>query len=245
MSRTASRHSKFSIEPSERLLNVVAEQIKMPLMQIAHRAELAQQLENDLMASLSQIESTASSAIKLLDNYLLCVSLAHNSQYLQLEPISISSVLASVAHELGNFASQNNCELELHLAGKYEPIMAHSIGLQAALTSLGYVFIEAQAGLDNIKRPVLKLGAHRSHGGIAAGIFADIEGLGANVYQRGRSLYGRARQPLNQISNSSGAGLFVADSLFNSMSAHLRVARHQRLCGLAATFAPSRQLEFI
>lgn len=228
----------------EKLLQVLAEQMKLPLLQIARRAELAR-LNGDTETSLDTIELTADGALQLIDSYLLSLKLAQAQASLQLEPVSISAVLNQTAHQLDKLAKQYDCELELHLAGRYEPIMAHRAGLEAALTSLGYVFIEAQSNAPHTNRPVLKLAAHRSKTGIVAGLFADLDGLSADMYRRARSLYGHARQPLNQLSSSSGAGIFVADSLLSSMSARLRIAHHQKLTGLAATFSSSNQLHLV
>jgi len=50
-------------------------------------------------------------------------------------------------------AKQYQCKLELHLSGRYEPVMANKAGLEAALTSLGYVFIEAQSTLAHQGNP--------------------------------------------------------------------------------------------
>jgi len=123
--------------------------------------------------------------------------------------------------------------------------MAHKAGLEAALTSLGFVFIEAQAAQAHERQPIIKLAAHRSRAGIVTGMFADTQDLGADMFRRARGLYGRARQPLNQLTAASGAGVFVADSLITSMSAKLRIARHQNLTGLAATFLPSQQMSIV
>ncbi len=233
-----------SIKNGERLLNALAEQMKLPLLQIARRAELARD-EIDTAQALETIELAADNALKLLDYYLLSTKLAQAQPYLQLEPVSISSVLNDTAHELSRLAKQHNCELELHLAGKYEPVMAHKAGLEAALTSLGYVFIESQSGQTTGQRSLIKLAAHRSRSGIVAGMFANLDGLGASMYKRAQQLYGHARQPLVQLTSSTGAGVFVAESLLSSMSVHMHVARHQKLTGLAATFAPSRQTTLV
>jgi hypothetical protein len=123
--------------------------------------------------------------------------------------------------------------------------MAHREGLEAALTNLGMVLIESQAAMDeNKKRPII-LAAHRSRNGTVAGIFTEIEGLSPQILKQAKALHGYARQPLNSVLHSSGAGLFVADSILEAMSAHLRVARHHKLSGLAATFLPSQQLSIV
>ena len=219
--------------------------MKLPLLQIARRVELARLTTAEPDNLLDSIELTADGALQLIDSYLLSTKLAKAHASLQLEPVSVSAVLNETAHQLERLAKQNDCEVELHLAGRYEPVMAHRAGLEAALTSLGYVFIEAQSSLPHTARPVLKLAAHRSKTGIVAGMFADLEGLSADMYRRAHNLYGQARQPLTQLLASSGAGVFVADSLLSSMATRLRIAHHQKLTGLAATFTPSSQLNLM
>lgn len=229
---------------SERLFLVLAEQLKQPLLQIARDAELGRITgrSEDLLGS---IELTADTALKLLDNYLLSTRLAKLKESIELEPVSIAAVLNDTLHNLDNIAKQYRCDLELHLSGKYEPILANKAGLEAALISLGFVFIEAQGSIPHEHRPVLKVAAHRSRSGIVAGMFADVEGLSAEMYRRARQLYGRSHQPLAQLSSASGAGVFVADSLLSSMSTELRIAHHQKLSGLAATFIPSKQMSLV
>lgn len=231
-----------SAQNQEQLFNVLAENIKQPLLHIARQAELAR-MTNNYTSSLAAIELTADSTLRLLDNYLLSIKLSQANA--SLEPVSISAVLDNSAHQLAKLAQQFNCDLEVHLAGKYEPVMAHKSGLEAALTSLGYVFIESQSSLDHPNKPVLKLAAHRSHSGIVAGLFMNLEGVSSDIYRRAQNLYGLVQQPSTNQNYANGAGIFVADSLLSSMSAHLRVAKHQKLSGLAATFLPSRQMVLV
>ena len=234
------RHQHFA---DERLLQLLAEQIKLPLLQIARQAELARSTDQPFEL-LSSIEDTADSSLKLLDSYLLSLRLARASSSVQLEPVSVAAVLSDTAEGLSKLAKQYDCKLELHLSGRYEPIMAHRAGLEAALTSLGYVFIEAQSAAAD-GQAVIKLAAHRGKTGIVAGMFANIEGLSADMFRRAHHLFGQAHQPLSHLTAGSGAGVFVADSLLASMSARLRIARHQKLSGLAATFPTSSQLNLI
>jgi hypothetical protein len=228
----------------DRLLQLLGEQMKLPLLQIARQAELAR-MSAGPAELLESIELAADGALKLIDSYLLSLRLAHSQASLQLEPVSVAAVLNDTAHQLGHLARQYECKLELHLSGRYEPIMAHRAGLEAALMSLGYVFIEGQSAMPAQKQTVIKLAAHRSKSGIVAGMFASTDGLSADMYRRARRLYGQAHQPLTSLPASSGAGVFVADSLLASMSARLRIAHHQKLTGLAATFMPSSQLNLI
>jgi hypothetical protein len=234
---------KYSTDEQQRLLHALAEQLKLPLLQISRQAELVG-LTND-MTALDTVRLTANSALQLLDNYLLSTRLSGAETLVTLEPVSLSAVLQDTAQRLNEVAGLYQCELELQLAGRYEPVMAHRAGLEAALMSLGYVFIEAQSARPHVRRPVVTLAAHRTRWGIVGGMYADLEGLSADMYRRAQTLYGRARQPLTQLSASNGAGVFVADSLLSSMSTHLRIAHHRKLTGLAATFQPSKQLSLV
>ncbi len=225
----------------ERLLLALAEQLKVPLMQIARRAELMQLTRNSKQHTAA-IELTADNALRLIDNYILSTRL-HADKTIMLEPVSLASVLHDTAQSLSKLADDYNCKLELHLSGRYEPVMAHREGLQAALISIGHDMIEAE--VQQTKNPIVTLAAHRGKKGIVAGIFGDAEGLTADMFRRSRTLYGQTKQPLNTVSAHPATGIFVAYSLLNSMAARLRVAHYHKLSGLAATFLPSHQLRLI
>lgn len=227
-------------ETDQRLLLALAEQLKVPLLQIARRAELLQNARKNTR-QLAIIEMTADNALRLIDHYLLSIRL--KAEGAALEPVSVASVLHDTAQALSKLAADYNCRLEMHLSGRYEPVMAHREGLEAALTSLGHDLIEAEAQQN--KQPVITLAAHRGKKGIVAGVFGDSGGLTADMFRRARLLYGTARQPLNTVSANPATGIFVADSLLYSMRARLRVAHHHKLSGLAATLLPSQQLALL
>jgi hypothetical protein len=217
--------------PNERLLQAMAEELKLPLLQIARQAELSNQKE---------IELSATQALWFVDSYLLSQQLLQQPR-LELEPVAVSAVLQDVAHLLDGLAKQYNCGLELQISGRYMPAMAHRQALQTALIGLGSSLITASQD----KKPHLILAAHRTRTGIVAGVFSQTEGLSQAVYQRGRDLYGKARQPMQEFTSHSGAGIFVAAELLGSMESALRVARHHKLTGLAATLQQSRQLVLV
>lgn len=226
-----------------RLFDTLAEDLKLSYLTIARTTELAK-LEGEL-THLDTVASVAGSALELLDNYLLSMRLQRAGEDLLLEPVSLAASLSDIAHQLEAAAHQQRCDIELHIAGKYQPIMAHSAGLSAALLSLGHVFIAAQGQKQHTARPVIKLAAHRTRYGIVAGLFTDSEGLTTDMLRRARQLYGKSRSPMSQFAVNADAGVFVADSLLRNMSPGLRVARYQKLAGLAATFAPSQQLALV
>ena len=227
------------------VLQAVAEQLKVPLTIIARQAELNQALGTVESSDLRAIHVQATTALTLVDCYLLGLSLAQGQTQLSLEPVSLSSVLTSTAHDLYYLARQNNVDLEVQVAGKYEPVMANQRGLKAALLSLGYGLIEA-GGADQARRQKhLTLSAHRTPHGLVAGMYGEYEDLEAHEWRTALKLCGQASQPFTALCAGSGAGLFVADTILRSMTTQLRVGRRQKEAGLAATFRPSQQLVFV
>jgi hypothetical protein len=222
----------------DRLLRALAEQLKLPLLHIARAAELGIKTGQEMQGTIMQ---TADMALQLIDGYLLTTDL-HSQQVLELEPVSISAILHDTAQRLAPLAEQYGCEVDVHLSGKYAPVMAHRQSLEIAFTMLGYAFIEA--GVTAGERRMI-LGAHRSKNGLVAGIFGDQPGLSTDMYRRARALYGTARQPFTSVTPAAGAGVFIADSLLSPQSSPLHVAYHQKLAGLAATLLPSHQLRLV
>ncbi len=217
--------------------------MKLPLLQIGRQAELGQL--SDPAAAVKSIQTTAEMALHLMDSYVLGVKLAtQEAELFELEPVSISSVLYEAGAELGPIAKAYDVQLDLILDGKYGPVMANKRGLQSALVSLGYALIEALPALD---RPQLRLqlAAHRCRYGIVAGLYSDAEEISTKALRQGRQLYGRARQPLTDISAGSGAGVFVADAILHAMSSQLTVSKHHKLRGIGVVLQPNPQMQLV
>jgi hypothetical protein len=178
-------------------------------------------------------------AIQLIDSYLLGLQV-QGQPVLELEPVSVASMLQDVAHRLTPYAKQYSLELEVSLSGKYGPVMANRSQLEAAYMALGHSLIEAQTG----EQPRIVLAAHKSANGIVAGVFSDGN-MTTDIFRRARALYGQARQAAPGLSAQSGAGIFIANSILESMQAPLRVAHHHKMSGLAATLLPSQQLQLV
>lgn len=230
----------FTNAPDERLLRALAEQLKMPFMHIARRAEVARSVGDSGESVLISIEQTADIALKLLDSYLLSIQL-ESLPSLELEPVSVSAVLQDTAHQLHAFAKQYDHELQVDIRHRYQPVMAHRLGLESAFLSLGYAFIESLS--RDSKMPIV-LGVHRSNNGLVAGVFGE-QSLSADALKRGHALYGSARQAMPAMSSSAGAGVFIANSLLSQLQAPLRVSKHNKLTGLASTLLPSEQLVLV
>ncbi len=233
----------------ERLFLGLAEQLARPLLTVARMAELA---DGDLAAGSDpaaaaerwqMVRAIADSSLQLVEGYALSLRVHGRVTPLALEPVTMSSLLYDTAHDLAAFAKQYGVELELDSGPRLQPILADRTVLQSALTSLGQVFVLAQAESD--EPSAVRLAAHRSRYGVVAGLYGHLPQLGADSLRRAHALQGRARQPLQRLVSGPAAGVFVADSLLRTLTARLHVARLHGLYGLAATLQPSSQLQLV
>jgi hypothetical protein len=226
---------------SQQLLLHVAEELKLPLQQIARQAEFGLLTgEGDLGA----IQNTADMAMRLIDNYAFGLRLALEPEQLVVEPVSVSSVLYDSCQELNGLAKRYGVHLDLDIGGRYGPVMANRIGLQSALVSLGAAIIEALPALES-SQLTLHLATHRSRYGIVAGVYTDSNRLSATALESGRNLHGKSRQPLINLTHTSGAGIFVADHIMRAMHLKLRSSRHNRLYGLGTVLQPNPQMQLV
>jgi hypothetical protein len=226
---------------SQQLLLSVAEHLRLPLLQLARQAELGRLTKQ---ADLETMQATADSALRLLDSYTLGVRLSLEPEALEIEPLSVSSVLYDAGQQLDAMAKAYGVGLELHIAGRFGPVMAHRGGLQSALVSLGMALIEALPAHES-PQLTLQLATHRCRYGIVAGLYADTERLTNEALKQGKLLHGRARQPLSGLTHASGASMFVADALLRAMQLRLKVSRHHGLYGLGTVLTPNSQLQLV
>ena len=234
----------IGLSHQEQLFLGLAEQLTRPLLMLTQLAELA--TGDETLAAekhWQMVRAIADSSLTLVESYALSLRVHGKVTSLQLEPITVSSLLYDTAHELQAFANQYGVELELESGSRLQPILADRAVLQSAMTSLGQVFVLSQAESD--EPSVVRLAAHRSRYGVVAGLYGHAPQLGADSLRRAHALQGTARQPLQRLVSGPAAGVFVADSLLRTLEARLHVARYRSLTGLAATLQPSHQLQLI
>jgi hypothetical protein len=227
------------------LLVSVAEQLKVPLAIIARHAELGSLTGEPQKIDAGLIATQADAALLLVDSYLLGLELLRTQTQLELEPVSVSSLLVDTAHDLYRFARQYGVDVQLETAGKYGPVMSNPRGLKAAMLSLGFALVEAQPALEGRRNKRIVLATHRTPHGIVTGIYGMHQMVSAGAWRRALALCGKARQPLTELGAGPAAGLFVADTILRSMDSRLRVGKYLRRGGLAATLQPSRQLQLV
>jgi hypothetical protein len=177
-----------------------------------------------------------------VESYALSLRLHGHVTPLQVEPVTVSSLLYDTAQALQPYARQYAVDIELEPGPKMQPILVDRSVLQSAMTALGQVFVLSQAEAEEAG-PV-RLAAHRNRYGIVAGLYGHTN-VGADSLRRAESLGGKARQPMQKLVSGPAAGVFVADSLLKVLSTRLHVARYHNLSGLAATLQPSQQLQLV
>lgn len=225
------------------LLNVV-EQLSRPLLQLRAMAELAETQPEWAAAQWQTVQLLSDATLQLAENYALSLRLHGKLTALELEPIAVSSLLYDTAQALEPYAKQHGVVLELDTGPRAVPVVGDRTVLQAALTSLGQVFIDSSSQQEAVS-PV-RLSAHRSRYGMVAGLYGDAAApLGAESLRQARQLQGKARQPLQRLVSGPAAGIFVADALLQNLASRLHVARYHKLTGLAATLTPSAQLQLV
>lgn len=217
---------------SYRLLEALAEELKLPLLQIARMSELEDSRD---------IKQTAEIALRLIDGYVLGMQ-SEEQVTLRLEPLTMSSILYETAEALKPLARRNGCEVRVDIGTKLAPVMGDRRLLQHAFTILGYELLH---GLAETSKPTLTFAMHRSNSQVVAGVFSDSPGLTTDAFRRAKALMGVARQTLPGGLSANGAGIFIADCLLHGMASSFRVARHNKQLGLAASLLPSHQLQLV
>lgn len=222
-----------------RLLRALAEELRLPLVQIARQAELSQN-SKDLKSNLKNIEATAEATLGLLDSYLLTTRLLLEQQTLDLSPVPVSATLYDSAQDVYKLAKLYEAEIDIEVHGKCGQAMAHPTGLRAALSSLAYNFIYAPTQ----KKTKVAFFASRHHGIVHTGVISNNQ-FNKHDLDEARQLFGSARQPSAKLSGRGGAGVFVADKIFSAMSSSLKVGHVHKSAGLFGELTPNQQLALI
>jgi hypothetical protein len=230
---------------SQELFLNLAEELKMPLMQIARVSELAsQQSVSDSKIAMNIASQTADATLQLLDNYILGIRLSLEPQNFNLESVSVSSVLYDASQRLNALAKSYGVEIDISIGGRFTPVSANRQGLEAALVSLGAALIEALPALE-VSDLRLQLATHQSRYGIVAGVYADTDKLSLNNLNIGRNLQNKSKQPFVGLSHTSGAGIFIADTILKAMNLNLMTSRHHNLYGIGTVLIPNKQLQLV
>lgn len=216
----------------ENLWRALADELKLPLVQIARSAELGE---------VRTIQIAADNALKLIDSYLLVTGLSRQQQ-LALQPVSLTATLYDVSQDLHDLSNLYDTRVDIRVKGSPGRVMAHPVGLKAALTSLAYTMLTG--GLKSREQTITLL-AESHNGLVTAGVISSSAHLNREALDQARQLFGRAKQPAGAVTQNSGVGLYMADNLFSAMQAPLKTIKSGRQTGLATDLVLSQQLALL
>ncbi|MCA9344355.1 hypothetical protein KC946_00810 [Candidatus Saccharibacteria bacterium] len=223
------------------IFSYIAQNLRSELTKITSNIEYAQ-LSGDV-SLLDDSKYSSQYMLRLIECYLDFLDQTNISQ--NVEPVSLSALLKNVASSMAPYAKWQQCDLDLNVAGRYQPVMANREVLNTVLTSLSSVFIVAQSEVKHKARPVITYAVTRSNKGITAGIYSNVEAINSAMLKKARNLYGKSGNPMSASVSNGSAGLYMADSLLNNMSYGLRVSKFHKMTGLSASFEPSKQIALV
>lgn len=216
------------------LFMCLAEQLKIPFVQIKSMTDMAHDVEKKEINEISKIN------LKLIDGFLLSLRLSRQTQ-LELEPVPIGSLLFDVYQAVSGFADMNSCKLTVDVDRKCGLVMADYRVIKYALSNLVYSFVNSSSENTDIKL-IAKPTANQL---VMTGIFAKKTNINKTLFKKAKMIKGIAHQPMQNFVNDNAAGVFVADSLLEHIGSSLDVRRVDGYSGLATFIRPSNQLSLV
>lgn len=203
-----------------RLLAATAHDLKTPLTFIKGAASEWQKPGMSLAMQaelIRRVEHSADRLLKLIDSL---IGGAMTEQLpLKLEPVGAGDVIAQAHQDIKAYAEELGFHFDIKLKHNLPPILSHRLSLRRILFNL----MDNAIKYSQNKRRV-EISAHRLNSERVAINIRDY-GVGLNKTDLGQifKLYGRAAEPTNAASGSSGLGLFIASQLADSLAAELSV----------------------
>ena len=221
---------------TNRAFVALAEQLKLPLLQIAYLSESKLDDWNDAKLTTSRISRQG---LRLIDAYLQARTQAQTS--LDLASIDSGAVLYDVATELMPLAKVQGFDVVIDKRSK-QLVMAHAKSLHTMLLLMGTCLIES-ADSDHVQPKKIILGTHSSKGGVVVGAFATGVNIGQHVLNVVRKLHGQAHQILPLANANIGVELVIADELGRQMDTAMKSYRHNSAQGFGSLLSVSHQLQ--
>ncbi len=209
------------------LLLMLAEELKQPLINIAHLSELNAD---------ARILTQAQKALNTIDNITLYRQFVSGQLSLNLEPVHVGSAIAQVASTIEPQMKMSGCWTELSIQNSLQTADIDRRVLSGALLSLWQAFIES---IDNPTEIVCS--AKKMQGGIRLSIVskgANIESLsfsGANT---------SSTQPIVGFAGPA-TDLITARNMFELVGGKMTKSRRKDMSGIGVTLRTSQQLHLV
>ncbi|MEX2014674.1 MAG: hypothetical protein WD885_01955 [Candidatus Saccharimonadales bacterium] len=221
---------------SETLDSLVRE-LKRSLVLIARQAELNKShLEEK---SLESIQENAEKTLRLIDSYLLMAQSEYGQRLLPVEPLSVGSVIYSVAEEIRPVARKADIDIVLNINDAL--VMANPKGLRAAVLCLSDMVL-TQTSIERDGR-VVEINTKRSSGDIKISVLSQSMKVKNSDLRKALEGLGRTHMAFSSSSSESGVRLAIASLLGESLGTRLKAVRSNNTQGIGFNLALSRQLQ--
>lgn len=232
MHRGKSEQQQYTA-PADMSAQALAMHLRHSLVQIQQVAALE--------SANSSIQSIAETTLHLLDCYALVQP--ERQLHLELEPVSMGSIIQDVMHQLDPFAKEHNCALRDSYTGASTLVFADRALARGALLAMGHAIIEGATAEDSRTSTVL-FGARRSAEGQKIGVFSSGASVSTKHLTSTKKIAGGAQQQCTGITGSGG-GILLADTLLRYMNSHVQASSYRKLPGIAAFFRQNTQLQLV
>lgn len=212
----------------DELLFLLADDLKNPLVQILHLAELDKSDE--------RIRIQAKKALQTIESVMLYKRLASGQSSLIFEPVHVGNAAVLVAQQLKPHMDMIGCRMQLEVQSALKTADVDRRVLEGGILSMSQAFISVMQSSQEI---VCSIKSNTK--GIRFSLLApdvDLESFSithANV---------RGTQPVTAVAGSS-VDILLAHGMFGLVGAEITRSKHGGYKGIGVTLPVSRQLQFI
>ncbi len=236
--------NNLDVDSSHILLKSVAEELRLPLVQISRLSETSLARGGQLLEDMKLIESSADLALQLLESYILGLEFSNKQKQIDLSPITMGAVLNDVAHQIHKVANQNNCDIEVAIKTSH-PIMGNYEAIKLAYINIANSLITSHDANDSKKRRSITFSVFGNGPRNIAGVYTQDLNISRLSWERSLAIFEKTRQKMPDFTSTNGSGFYVAHTILEAMSLTLVPSKHNGLKGLAAGFPLSHQLQLV
>lgn len=234
----------LNISSNHILLKSVAEELRLPLVQISRLSESKNDDKQTIIGNLKIIESSADLALQLLESYILGLDYNDGQKQIELSPITMGAVFNDVAHQVHKIANQNNCDIELEIKNTH-PIMGNYEAIKLAFINIANSILVSTDTNEIKERRSMTLSVFSKGPKNFAGIYTNNLNITRSSWERSLLMFEKSRQKMPNFSANNCSGFYVAHNILETMSSTLIPSKHNGMRGLAADFKLSHQMQLV
>lgn len=215
-------------ELHEELLRLLGEELKNPLVSIAHLSEIGGRDQ--------QIRIQVQRALNTIDNVLLYKRIANGQTELTIKPVHVGHAITEVAETMKPQMEMSGSRVELAIQSSLQPADIDQKLFVSALLSLWQAFVTNMQTSGNIV-----CSARANKQGIRLALLSDSVEMNdfsltlANI---------SSIQPLSGVAGTA-MDLLAAHGMFQLAGSRITKSKRKGLSGLGVTLRPSYQMQLV